>query len=74
MNDNECFLSCFRTAILGALLVIALLFGSCQTTNYRIVQAIEAGATPLEAECALSGSPNTYGCIMIYAGNAESIR
>lgn len=75
MNDEEIFMACFRSGILGVLLLVTLIIGSCQTTNYRIVQAIEAGATPMEAECALSSvSSSSHGCLLLYAADAESIR
>lgn len=73
INENEYVVRTVKYCILGVLVVVAILFGSCQTTKYRIVQAVEAGASAVEAECALA-SNSSYGCMLIYDATAEKIR
>jgi hypothetical protein len=50
-----------RLIILGATLVFLALIGSCQMTKARIAQAIENGADPVAAKCALQAD-SSYLC------------
>ena len=43
----------WRYIIIGVVTLLVSVMVSCQTTNYRIVQAIKSGADPIEASCAL---------------------
>ena len=54
MNDNELIAHWVKWIVIAFLGFILTIAGSCQTTKYRVVQAIEAGAPPFEAECALT--------------------
>ena len=54
MEENTFWVKQLKTIVIGFLAFVALLIGSCQTTKFRITQAIEAGAHPYLAECALT--------------------
>ena len=71
MSEDECMVAIIRSAMLMFIAFVTLLVGSCQMTKYRIVQAIEAGASPLAAECALTAD---VSCPVITAAEAERIR
>jgi len=74
MNEEEMIARIWKYSILGTVALFALFIGSCQTTKYRIVEAVEAGASVLEADCALSSNTSIYGCMLLYDAEAEHIR
>ena len=54
MMDNEYFITIWKYVFIFCFAMTCLLITSCQTTNYQIRKAIEAGVSPLEANCALA--------------------
>ena len=70
MND-EYIVKIWKYAITGFVVFVLAMIGSCQTSKYRIGKAIEAGASPIAARCALA-SDNSTDCVLIYASEALS--
>ena len=73
MDENEFFAKCWKYAITGFVVIILAGLGSCQATRYQIRSAIEAGATPIAAKCAIE-SVSIGVCTLIGAAEAESTR
>lgn len=68
MTDNEFWISVWKTV--GYVIVAVTVAGiaSCQSTNDKVLKAIEAGATPMEARCAISdvnGVIDGYICMEV---------
>jgi hypothetical protein len=59
MNDNEFWVRTWQCVTVFVCFTTLLGSISCQTTNLFIVQAIEAGASPMEASCALASANQT---------------
>ena len=72
MNDNEYYAKCWKYAVTGFVLIIMGFIGSCQTSNYHIRKAIEAGATPIAARCALTEADRPT-CAVIAAAEANGL-
>ena len=70
MDDNEFFVKIFKYCVTGFVVIVVSMIGSCQMTNYRIVEAVKAGAHPLSIECALTDDM----CELLEAAEAELIR
>ena len=70
-SENTFILAVIRYIITGIVAFVAVCAGSCQMTNYQIRKAIDAGAPPLAATCALSSS---NVCDVLEAAEAEATR
>lgn len=68
MNDEQQFwIAVWK--IVGASVVsfVAVCAVSCQATNYHIRSAIESGAKPVEAKCALSSvDADSSACLIAF--------
>ena len=51
--------------------IIAMCFAYSFATKKMVVQAIEAGASPLEAECALTNG--SHYCMILYAKELQDV-
>lgn len=71
MEENKFILTMIRYIVTGIISFVAICAGSCQMTNYQIRKAIDAGAPPLAATCALAGS---NVCAVLEAAEAEATR
>lgn len=72
MNDNQCISNCVKYVVLGVITLFVLGVTNCQMTRYNIRKAIENGASPLAAECALSDAG--MDCSVLAASEAERSR
>lgn len=73
MND-DCIAKIWKYAITGFVCVLFLITGSCQAGKYQTRKAIEAGASPLAARCALAADGAQRECGLLYAAEAEQTR
>ncbi len=55
-TEGELVIKGIKYSIIGAVVLVLAMIGSCQTTNYQIRKMAEAGIHPRVAECAISGS------------------
>jgi hypothetical protein len=72
VDDNQFIAMWVKWITVGVLTFAVACIGSCQLTNYQIRRAIDAGAGPLAARCALSSE--TTGCDVARAAEAEATR
>ena len=56
MSEAEFWLKLWKYFLGTGTILAVTLMGNCQVTNLHIVRAIEAGASPMEARCALASS------------------
>ena len=61
MNDNEFYIKVWKYLTIATCVVIISGMASCQSGNYQITRAIEAGATPLQAACAFQMGSSSSG-------------
>ena len=69
MNTDQ-GIKVFKYSLTGLLVFIALVLGSCQSSKYQTRMAIEAGASPMAARCALTMESGS-DCLLIYAAEAN---
>jgi len=54
MSENELAVKVAKYIVIGFVVLVASIMGSCQVTKYHIRAAIDNGTHPYLAECALS--------------------
>lgn len=67
MNDNEYWLKIFKYCTAAACVFVTLAFASCQHTKFQVVEMVKAGATPAQADCALSSGRDIAICAAVSA-------
>jgi hypothetical protein len=64
--SDESILKVWKYIIIGVVALFAVSATSCQVTNQHIAAAIEAGADPLAARCALDTANTNSGECLLY--------
>lgn len=72
MEDKNFWLKVFQHFLIAVVMVVMAFIGSCQATKKHVVNAIKAGATPLEASCALNNNNGTPGLCYVIAGQPRT--
>ena len=70
MNDDfGFFVKLWRYGITAFVVIVLAGMGSCQATRYQIGRAIEHGADPVMARCAITGGTSGECFVLKAAGN-----
>lgn len=72
MEDKNFWLTVLQRLLIAVVIVILSVIASCQATKRHIVDAIKAGATPLEASCALDGGSDIPKLCYVIAGQPRN--
>lgn len=71
-EESKYMMLTVKWAAIGIVGFTVACVGSCQMTNYQIRRAIDGGAPPLTARCALSSDDSL--CEVLEAAEAEAVR
>lgn len=74
MDDNQLVAKIFKYCVAGFIAMIITGLGSCQATRFQVRAAIEAGASPMSAKCAIESQVTLAPCAILAAAEAEANR
>ena len=69
MDDLKFWLQFWKYAIIGSVTIALATIGSCQMTNYRIVELSKVTKDPFMANCALTNNVLDNNCIIFNMTN-----
>lgn len=62
MEDNQYWYNIWKLVAVVTMVLTVSITASCKVTQHNIVSAIEAGASPIAARCALSADNSVALC------------